>query len=418
MILYIIIFIIGDNNMSLYAIHEEIFPTEKQEKQVWQFFGACRFIYNYMLERNKKIYARRKEKTMSYNKMQNLLPELKEVFSWLKNIDACALQHSCRNLSNAYHKFFIGQAKKPKYKSRKSSYQSYTTNGLKPNHITREYIKLPIIGKVKWYISRDINNIKVSPTISYKNGKYFVSIVMERKDNNKVFVKNDDKVIGLDYKSNGLYVDNFGNCCNMPDFYRRSQKRLKRLQRRLSKILESHIIGYTNRRKPIYDKKLSSLKNYQKQSSKVAKFSEHVANQREDFLHKKSTAIAKQYDLICVENINMQELSSNKFKNGKYTIKMGKATLDNGYGMFLNMLEYKLKHLGKELIKIDKYFPSSQLCSNCGYINHEIKDLKIRKWTCPHCGKEHDRDINSAINIRNEGLRIYLAKQKLGLNPS
>ena len=125
----------------------------------------------------------------------------------------------------------------------------------------------------------------------------------------------------------------------------------------------------------------------------------HVANQRKDFLHKESIAIAKQYDVVCVENLNMSLLANRGFHNGK-------ATMDNGYGMFLQFLQYKLEDRGKYFIKVDRFFPSSQICSDCGYRNKEVKNLQIRKWTCPNCGAVHDRDVNSAINVRNEGLRV------------
>ena len=179
---------------------------------------------------------------------------------------------------------------------------------------------------------------------------------------------------------------------------------MKRVQKKLSRQIESHIVGYRAKRRPVFDRKLSDCKNVQKQQKKLANLSEHVANQRKDFLHKQSTAIAKQYDVVCVEDLNMKSLSNKGFGNGK-------VTLDNGYGMFLTFLQYKLEERGKYLVKVDKCFPSSQVCSDCGYRNDELKDLQIRKWTCPHCGVEHDRDINAAINIRNEGLRLLLQQK-------
>ena len=384
------------------TIREEIFPTEEQKKKILQTLGCCRFIYNYMLSRNRKAYERRNAKVMSYTTMQNLLPKMKQFYPWLGDVDSCALQHSCRRLFGAYSRYFKKLADKPKFKKRKSLVQSYTTNGLLIQHVTKEMIQLPLLGKVRWNLKRDITSVKVSPTIRYEDGRFFVSVVVEEEiDASPVSVSDNDRVIGLDYKSDGLYVDNNGECADMPPYYRKAQKRLKRLQKKLSHKLESHIVRHGAKRRPIYDRKLSECKNVQKQRKRFTKLSEHVANQRKDFLHKKSTTIAKEFDVVCVEDLNMQSLANKKFGNGK-------TTMDNGYGMFRQFLQYKLEERGKYLVKVDKFFPSSQICSDCGYRNEEVKDLRIRKWTCPYCGVEHDRDVNAAINIRNEGLRILL----------
>ena len=389
------------------TIREEIFPTEEQKKKILQTLGCCRFVYNYMLARNRKAYERRKDKVMSYITMQNLLPKLRQIYPWLDKVNKHALRHSCRRLSEAYSRYFKKLAGKPKFKKRKSPVQSYTTDGLLIQHITKDTIQLPSLGKVQWNLERNITSVKVSPTICYENGRFFVLVVVEEEiDASPVFVSDSDRVIGLDYKSDGLYVDSNGELVDMPHYYRKMQKRLKRLQKKLSHKIESHIVRYGAKRRPVYDCELSECKNVQKQRKKLAKLSEHIANQRKDFLHKQSTAIAKQFDVVCVENLNMKALANRGFGNGK-------ATMDNGYGMFRKFLQYKMEERGKYFVKVDKYFPSSQLCSNCGYRNDEVKDLRIRKWTCPHCGVEHDRDINAAINIRKEGLRILLEQQKI-----
>ncbi|MBQ9257071.1 MAG: transposase [Acidaminococcaceae bacterium] len=391
----------------IWTIREEIFPTEEQKQKILQTLGCCRFVYNYMLSRNRKAYGRRKAKVMSRYEMQNLLPKLKQVYPWLKDADSQALQHSCQRLSEAYKRFFKTKKGYPKFRSRKHPVQSYTTNGLYNRHITKQTIQLPLLGKVRWALKRDVASVKVSPTIRYEDGRFFVSVVVEEERNvSLVAAADNEKAVGLDYKSNSLYVDSNGKCADMPHYYRKAQRRLKRVQKKMSRQIEGHIVGHGTKRRPVYDCKLSDCKNVQKQRKKLAKLSCHVANQRKDFLHKQSTAIAKQYDVVCVENLNMQSLANKGFGNGK-------ATLDNGYGMFLTFLQYKLEERGKYLVKVDKFFPSSQLCSNCGFRNEEIKDLRIRHWTCPHCGEELDRDINAAINIRNEGLRILFEQQKV-----
>ena len=386
----------------IWTIREEIFPTEKQKQKIIQTLGCCRFVYNYMLSRNRKAYGRRKANVMSRYEMQNLLPKLKQVYPWLKEADSQALQHSCQRLSEAYKRFFKTKKGYPKFRSRKHPVQSYTTNGLYNRYITKQTIQLPLLGKVRWALKRDIASVKVSPTIRYEDGRFFVSVVVEEKRNvSLVEVADNEKTVGLDYKSNSLYVDSNGEYADMPHYYRKAQRRLKRVQKKLSRQIESHIVGYGAKRRPVYNCKLSDCKNVQKQRKKLAKLFKRITNQRKDFLHKKSTTIAKQYDVVCVENLNMNALANKGFGNGK-------ATLDNGYGMFLTFLQYKLEERGKYLVKVDKFFPSSQICSNCGYRNDELKDLRIRKWTCPHCGVKHDRDINAAINIRNEGLRTLL----------
>lgn len=384
------------------TIKEEIFPTDEQRQKILQTIGCCRYVYNYMLSRNRKAYERRKEPVMNAFAMCKLLPHLKHIYPWLQEADSRALQQSCRRLSVAYTKFFKEKKGYPKFKSRKYPVQSYTVTGIKTSYIADGFIKLPSLGKVKWNLKRKISNVHTSVIILVKNNRYFVCLVTEVENKTvPISVSDNEKAIGLDYKSDGLYMDSNGHCAYMPHYYRRTQKRLKRLQKKLSRQIESHIVEYGTKCRAVYDRKLSRCKNIQKQHKKVAKLSEHIANQRKDFLHKQSTAIAKQYDVVCVEDLNMQALANKGFGNGK-------ATLDNGYGKFLVFLMYKLEERDKHLVKVDKFFPSSQICSNCGNRNDKLKDLRIRKWTCPHCNVEHNRDINAAVNIRNEGLRMLL----------
>lgn len=188
--------------------------------------------------------------------------------------------------------------------------------------------------------------------------------------------------IGLDYSSPKLYVASDHSEGNYPRFYYQSEEKLAKEQRKLSHMKKG--------------------KNYEKQRIKIARIAEHIANQREDFLHKKSTEIANRYDIVSVENLDMKSMSR--------TLRFGKRTMDNGYGMFLEMLEYKLAERGKVFIKVNKWYPSSQLCSCCGYRNTEVRDLSIREWICPKCGAHHDRDENASVNVKHEGIRIYLGQ--------
>ena len=387
------------------TIKEEIFPTEEQKQKILQTLGCCRFVYNYMLSRNRKAYERRKEPVMNAFAMCNLLPHLKQVYSWLREADSRALQQSCRRLSVSYNKFFKEKKGYPKFKSRKCPVQSYTVTGIKISHITDSFVKLPSLGRVKWNPKRKVGFVHTSATILVKDDRYFVCLVTETENKTvPIIVSDNEKVVGLDYKSDGLYIDSNGYCADMSHYYRKAQRRLKRLQKKLSRQIESHIVGYRAKRRPVFNRKLSDCKNIQKQRKKVAVLSKHIANQRKDFLHKQSIAIAKQYDVVCVEDLNMQALANKGFGNGK-------ATLDNGYGKFLAFLQYKLEERGKYLVKVDKFFPSSQICSDCGYRNDAVKDLRIRHWKCPCCGEEHDRDVNAAVNIRNEGLRLLLQQK-------
>ena len=309
--------------------------------------------------------------------------ELKEQYSFLKEVDKFALTNAVYALENGYKRFFQKKGGHPNFKSKHHSGRSYTTNVT--NHsisLGATYIKLPKLGKVKAVIHRKApeNWILKSATITKeKDGTYYCAILYEYEAQvESVTIVDDTKVIGLDYKSDGLYMDSDGRVCGTPQSYRKSQDRLAKAQRKCR------------------HKKVGS-KNYRKQQKKVARIHRKAANQRKDFLHKKSTEIANQYPVVCVENLNMRAMSNHGFGNGK-------ATLDNGYGMFLAMLDYKLKDRGGVFVRVDKWYKSSQICCKCG--NHHKVTLSDRTYRCD-CGNVMDRDHNAAINIKREGLRIY-----------
>lgn len=308
------------------------------------------------------------------------LPE----YSFMKEVDCLALCNVQLNLELAYSNFFQRIAKFPKLKSKKKSRASYTTNNdLQCNtlYITENSVRLPKIGEIKANIHKKPSEnwiIKAATVSEEKDGSIYVSILFEYKDETKQIAKSEIKSsIGLDYKSDGFYVDSEGNTCGSPKYLRKSERRLARLARKLSK-------------------KQEDSNNREKARLKKAKLDRHVANQRKDFLHKLSTEIANQYDLVCVEDINLQAISNNEFH-------LGKATNDNGYGMFRTMLAYKLKERGRYFVRVGKFFPSTQLCSNCGR-KHKLT-LSERTYKC-ECGLIIDRDINAAINILHEGIRI------------
>lgn len=370
------------------ALKMRIYPDDSQKAKIDKTIGSCRFIYNHMLDRNIKAYNRRGEH-LAYNNMQNLLPVMKDYLSWLKEADSQALKYACRQVDVAYKNFFAKRSGFPKFKSKKKSKASYTTTykATIDYFPSKQMVKLPFLGWMKCSDKRVLKDYDSKyATISKVNDKYYVSITYSIEKDVKPITINENQVVGLDYKSDGLYADNNGFIVNMPHYFRQAQTKLKSEQRRL-------------RLKQGFKKGQKQSNRFKKQLLKVAKLQEHIANQRKDFLHKLSAELSKDYNAICIEDLNMQSLSNKGFGNGK-------ATLDNAWGMFTVMLDYKLQEQGKQLVKIDKFYPSSQTCSVCGCANKEVKNLSIRKWECPNCGATHDRDINAAVNIRNEGLRL------------
>lgn len=370
------------------AIKYRVYPTTEQSIMFAKTFGCCRKVYNLML-------ADRIEGYGSTGKFPVVTPaKYKESHPYLKEVDSLALANVQLNLQSAFRNHFSKSRKKntgfPKYKSAKHSRKAYTTNNQKGTVaiIDNRYIKLPKIGTVKAVIHRIPDNswlIKSATVSQESDGKYYISVLFEFDDAANLYVADKTNAIGLDYASNGLYVDSNGDVGTNHKYYRESHKKLAKAQRRLSHMQGSKKHG-------------NKSNNYIKQLRKVNKIHRHIANQRLDNLHKISTEIANQYDVVCVESLNMRSMANRGFGNGK-------ATLDNGYGIFLSMLEYKLSDRNKYLIKVDKWFPSSQICHCCGALHPEMKDLAIRKMICD-CGLTISRDQNAAINILNEGLRL------------
>ena len=369
------------------AIKYRAYPTTEQSVMFAKTFGCCRKVYNLMLSYKIESYK-------STGKFVTVTPaKYKKDYPYLKEVDSLALANVQLNLQRAFKNRFSKSRKKnngfPKFKSAKRSRKSYTTNNQHGTvAITDNSIRLPKIGHVKTVIHRKPNDswIVKSATVSQESdGKFYISVLFEIADSINTYVADTNNCIGLDYASDGLYVDNNGNVGTNHKYYHESHDKLAKSQRRLSRMQGSK-------------KHEIKSNNYLKQLRKVNKIHRHIANQRLDNLHKISTEIANQYDVVCVESLNMKSMSNKGFGNGK-------ATLDNGYGMFLSMLEYKLSERNKYLVKVDKWFPSSQICHCCGKIHPEMKNLIIRTMKCD-CGLTIGRDQNAAINILNEGLRI------------
>ena len=358
-----------------------IYPNTEQRIMIAKTFGCVRFIYNRMLSDKIKHYEETKQK------LKNTPAQYKIEFPWLKEVDSLALANAQMNLQTAYNNFFRNSKTGfPKFKSKKSNRRSYTTNCVNDNIcIEVDYIKLPKVGLVKMKQHRRIPSdyrLKSVTVSQIPSGKYYASILFEYE--NQVQEQTPQTFIGLDFSMHELYKDSNGNESQYPGYYRQAEKRLKREQRKLSLMQKGS-------------------KNRDKQRVKVAKMHEKIANQRKDFLHKQSRQITNAYDCVCVENLDMKAMSQ--------SLNFGKSVSDNGWGMFVMFLKYKLEEAGKRLVKVDKFFASSQICNVCGYKNSETKNLSIRAWDCPECGTHHDRDVNAAINIRNEGMRIVRINQ-------
>lgn len=347
-----------------------LYPDAEQVNKINQNIGSARFIYNKMLEDKISYYKSNKES------LNNTPAQYKKEYEFLKDVDSQALSQSHQDLNSAYRNFFRSKKGFPKFKKKgaKDTYRSCVVNN--NIRIENKFLKLPKIGLVSIKMERQlpenakIKNVTISKT---KTNKYFASIQFEfqkeiRQDEPKTY-------LGLDYSMSAFYVDSEGNQGNYPKFYRMSYDKLKKEQKRLSKMQKGS-------------------NNYNKQRIILAKVHETISNQRKDFLHKTSRKIANSYDVVCVENLNMQAMAQ--------TFKFGKSVHDNGWGMFVSMLEYKLAELGKFLVKADKFFPSTKKCSSCG--KKKEMPLALRVYDCPHCELNIDRDLNAALNLKQYGI--------------
>ncbi|MCQ2518691.1 MAG: transposase [Lachnospiraceae bacterium] len=368
------------------AYRYRIYPNSEQKEQLEKTFGCCRYVYNTVLDLHKKRHDAGEKYLTKINANNWCNRELKAENPWLREVDKFALTNTIFALDTGFQKFFDKTGGYPRFKSKKKSKKSYTTNCTNNNiRVSNNSIRLPKLGEVKAVIHREAGKdwvLKSATVTEEHDGTFYCSVLYEIEKKIEKEVKNDlQKVIGLDYKSDGLYMNSEGRVCGSPKYYRKSMEILAKRQRGL----KNKVVGSNN---------------YYKQQKKVAKLHRHTANQRKDFLHKESLSIAKTYDIVCVEDLNMRAMSNKGFGNGR-------ATLDNGYGMFVNMLEYKLSEMGKHLVKVDKWYASSQICSKCGR-KHSM-GINIRTYRC-ECGMIMNRDINAAINIRNEGIRVFINK--------
>ena len=367
-----------------------IYPNEFQKQVIEKTLGCCRQVYNDFLSMCIESYNSDKNHTVNKNELIKLLPEYKETFPYLKEVDSIALQQTVIHLFDAYMNFFKYKAEFPKFKKKKNDYGYITMKINNSIYFAEDDIQIPKLGRVKVRLHRHLpESFKFTMVSIARKGKYYyVSLIGEEEyfDYGEYIKESLDpnNSIGLDFSLKHFFVDSNGNHLDMPTYYQDSLTKLAKEQRKLSHM-----------------KKDSS--HYKKQLLKVKNLHVHVANQRKDFLHKVSRKLANTYDYVFVENLDLQKMSDRKNK-----LKFGATILDLGYGAFLKFLEYKLEWLNKKLIRVDRFFPSSQLCSNCGYRKSDLM-LRQRKWVCPECGTKHNRDLNAAINVKKEGIRLILS---------
>ena len=352
-----------------------LYPNREQTELLAKHFGCSRFVYNYFLSQRKEQY-RLTGKSDNYYAQAKTLTALKkqEETAWLKEVNAQTLQFAIKSLESAYTNFFKKRAKFPKFKS-KHSKNSFTVPQSASVAGGRLFIPKFTEG-IKCRVHREIKGKIGKLTITKSpSGKYFVSVFTEEEYITQL--EKTGKSIGLDMGLKDLLITSEGEIFNNNRYTRRYECKLAKAQRHLSR-------------------KKKGSRGFENQRLKVARLHEKIANSRTDYLHKCSISLVRRYDIICIEDLNVKGMTKNHH--------LAKSITDASWGKFASMLTYKAEWNNKKVVEVDRYFPSSQTCNVCGYVNKQIKDLSVREWECPHCHTHHDRDKNAAINILRIGL--------------
>lgn len=355
-----------------------LYPNKSQRTFFNKTFGCCRAIYNKMLYSLQESY----KNGIILNK-NDLFKKIKSKYKWIKQADSQGLCNTYQDLNAAYTNFFSKQAKFPKFKKKKDK-NSYR-NGMCYKNLNKlisdkNHIFIPKAGLVEFREDYDFSKLNIKKIYNItiersKTNKYYCSICVDVEEKE---YKHTGEVIGIDLGIKDLVIDSNGNKYSNPKYQIKSEKKIKHLQR-------------------LYSKKTKGSKNKEKARIKLATAYEKLSNKRKDNLHKITTKLIKENDVICIENLSVKNMTKNH--------KLAKAIQDASFGTIIRMLKYKAVWHNRQIVEIGRFFPSSKICSCCGH-RMSYLGLEIRNWTCPNCGAKHDRDINAAINIKNEGLRI------------
>lgn len=357
-----------------------IYPNKEQEVLIQKTFGCCRFVYNQTLNYRKEQYEKYNKSMSKFDCNNYVNRVLKQDYDWLREVDSTSLQKSVFNVDIAYQRFFKQHSGYPKFKSKNDNQKAYTTNCINDNikvSFDSSKIRLPKLGWINAKLHREfIGKIKSATVSQTPSGKYYVSILVETE---YIPLEPTDKIIGIDLGIKDLVVTSNGDKIDNLNIIKKYEEKLAKEQQKLSR-------------------KTKGSSNYEKQRVKVACIYEKIRNTRNDYLHKISHKLVKENQLIVSESLSVSDMLQNH--------NLAKSISDCSWYELTRQLEYKSEWNGRHYIKVDRFFKSSQTCNKCGYENPDVKDLSVRKWTCPNCGTQHDRDINAAVNILNESLKL------------